>query len=82
MAFQIPAPSQMLCKGNSEKNWETFKEAYDDYIIATEIDKKEKKVIVATLKTLMGEDCRKTLAGLKLPKEQMEDPEEIAKALT
>ena len=69
-SFQIPAPSPMNCKGDTEVNWNKFKEAYDDYIVATEIDQKDNKIIVATLKTLMGEECRKTLAGLKLSNEK------------
>ena len=71
----------MICKGDTELNWKNFKEAYDDYMIATELNKKDKEIQVATLKTLMGQDCRKILTGLKLSEEKIKDPKEILKAL-
>ena len=81
MAFQIPAPPQMNCKGDTTVNWKQFKEAYEDYVTVLEIGKKDAKIQVATLKTLMGQDCRKILTGLKLSEDKMKDPEEILKAL-
>nr|XP_054773333.1 uncharacterized protein LOC129281420 [Lytechinus pictus] len=36
------------------------------YFTATELEIKENKVQVATLKTVMGQDCRSVLAGLKV----------------
>ena len=41
-----------------------------------EIGKKDAKIQVATLKTLLGQDCRKILTGLKLSEEKMADPKE------
>ena len=51
----------MNCSGNISTNWKIFKEAYEDYLIATGLDKKEKLIQVATLKNLMGAECKKIL---------------------
>jgi hypothetical protein len=57
--YQIPAPTPMHCGSNTEENWKLFQEAYEDYAIATELTEKDKTVQVATLKTVMGQECRK-----------------------
>ena len=36
----IPVPQPMCCKGNLEANWKAFGESWNDYRIATELDKK------------------------------------------
>lgn len=65
-SFQIPPPSPMICRGNTELNWQNFEEAWTDYCVATELENKDAKIQVATLKTVMGQDCRTVLTGLKL----------------
>ena len=50
--YQIPTPEQMNCSGDLPTNWKMFREAYEDYLVATGLDKKDKKIQVATLKTL------------------------------
>ena len=79
--FQLPCPPPMICKGNTEENWKAFKDAYTDYAIATELDKKNAVVQAATLKRLMGPNCKKILTGLKLSEAKMADAKEIIKAL-
>ena len=71
----------MKCTGDTKKHWKIFKDAYTDYAIATELEKKSAKVQAATLKTLMGRDCKKILLNLKLSAEKLNDPKEIIKAL-
>ena len=80
--LQLPPPKSMICnKGDAELNWKEFKEAYTDYVVATKINKEEKPVQSATLKTVMGAECRKVLRNLKLTDDKLKDPAEIIKAL-
>ena len=80
----LPAPSPMDCEGNTEEHWKAFKKAFEDFSTARELGKKDNKEQVATLKTLMGLDCKKAekiLTELKLPDEKMGDVKEIIKTL-
>ena len=72
--YQIPAPERMNCNGDISTNWKTFREAYHDYLIATGLDQKDKKIQIATLKSLMGTECKKILKRLQLSTEDMKDP--------
>jgi len=72
--YQIPVPEQMNCNGNIPTNWKTFREAYEDYLIATGLDKKDKVIEAATLKSLVGTECKKILKRLQLSEEEMKDP--------
>ena len=72
--YQIPAPERMNCNGDISTNWKTFREAYDDYLIAMGLDQKGKKIQIATLKSLMGTECKKILKRLQLSTEDMKDP--------
>ena len=71
----------MKCSGDLPTNWKMFREAYEDYLVATGLDKKDKKIQVATLKTLMGTECKKILKRLQLTEVKMEDPQTILDAL-
>ena len=79
--YQIRAPEQMNCSGDLPTNWKMFREAYEDYLVATGLDNKEKKIQVATLKTLMGTECKKILKCLQLTQAEMEDPKTILDTL-
>lgn len=72
--YLIPTPEQMNCSGDLPTNWKMFREAYEDYLVATGLDKKNKKIQVATLKTLMGTECKKILKRLQFTEAEMEDP--------
>ena len=75
---QLPVPEPMQCTGDVATNWKVFREAYADYAMATELGKKEKAVRqVATLKTVMGKECRQILGRLELSREEMNDEEII-----
>ena len=58
-----------------------FQEAYSDYAVATELGKKEKPVQVATLKTVMGKECRQILGRLELREDATKDAEVIMQKL-
>lgn len=78
---QIPVPQPMCCKGNLEANWKAFGESWSDYRIATELDKKPDIVQVATLRTVMGQDCKDRSATLPLSDEDRKNPQIIVKKL-
>ncbi|PIK59033.1 hypothetical protein BSL78_04060 [Apostichopus japonicus] len=81
MAYSIPPPSPMVCAGNLETNWTAFKEAWLDYRIAVGLDQKEQAVQVATLKTIMGMECRKRLKSLTLTDAESKSHDSIIKKL-
>ena len=68
-------------KSNTEEQWKIFKDVYEDYATATELGKKDAKIQAATLKMLVGRECKKTLKILKLSTAKMQDPKEIIQAL-
>ena len=76
-SHQLPTPEQMQCTGDVATNWKVFREAYSDYAVATELGKKEKAVQAATLKTVMGKECRQILGRLELSGDDMNDTEVI-----
>ena len=56
--YQIAVPEQMNCSGDLPTNWKIFREAYKDYLVATGLNEKEKKIQVATLKSFNhGQKC-------------------------
>ena len=55
--YQILAAEHMNCDGDISTNWKTFREAYNDYLIGTGLDQKDKKIQIATLKSLMESAC-------------------------
>jgi len=75
--YQIPAPTPMSLKGDLEMNWKSFQESWDDYLIATKLDEEDKKIQAATLKRVMGDDCKERLNSLELTVEEKKDPEII-----
>lgn len=60
----IPVPEAMMMSGNLSVNWETFREGYEDYLIATKSDKEDPQVQISILRTVMGVECRKVLKQL------------------
>ena len=51
--YQIPTPEQMNGRGDLPTNWKMFREAYEDYSVATGLDKKEENT-GRSLKDLNG----------------------------
>ena len=75
--YQIPSPDEMNCNGDIATNWKTFRESYEDYVVTTGLDQKDKIIQVAALKSLMGIECKKILKRLQLSEDEMEDPKTI-----
>lgn len=58
MAVTIPPPSPMKLSGNLSANCDIFRAEYEDYALATELVSKPKEVQAATLRSVMGPECR------------------------
>ena len=56
---QLPTPPPMSLKGILAENWTFFRESWEGYKIATELDKKPKQVILETLKIAWEEKLTK-----------------------
>ena len=77
----FPIPSPMNVKGDLVNNWEFFKQQWQDYEVATGLDKQEQKIRLATLRSAMGKDCLQIFLNLKLSSEQQQDMNECIEAL-
>ena len=64
--YQLPPPDPMVCTGDVVTNWKVFKEVYEDYATVTKLTTKEDTIQAATLKTVMGKECRQILPRLEL----------------
>ena len=71
----------MNVKGDLVNNWEFFKQQWQDYEVATGLDKQEQKIRLATLRSAMGKDCLQIFLNLKLSSEQQQDMQECIEAL-
>jgi len=71
----------MVCAGNTAANWKVFKEAYSDFATATELTGKGEEIQAATLKTVMGKECRQILSRLDLAEEDKKKPKKILEKL-
>ena len=78
----IPPPEKMVIDGDIAGNWQFFKDSWDNYAIATGLDKKDKTIQVATLLTVMGKDCHTIYKNLPMTEEERKDPADILKKLT
>ena len=69
--FQLPPPDPMKCSGDLAQNWKIFREAFTDYAMAMQLTDKSNKVQVATLKTVIGTECKQVLKRLELTQEEL-----------
>uniref|UniRef100_A0A673W9M9 Gypsy retrotransposon integrase-like protein 1 n=1 Tax=Salmo trutta TaxID=8032 RepID=A0A673W9M9_SALTR len=58
MAANIPPPAVMKLSGDWSTNWDTFRGEWEDYALATGLLEKDDEVVAATLRTIMGTECR------------------------
>ena len=78
----IPPPSKMDMKGDIISNWAYFKDSWENYTVAVELNEKDKKVQVATLLSVLGKECMQLYKTLPLTAEQRKDPDVIIQKLT
>ena len=71
----------MVCTGSVATNWKIFKEAYNDFATATELTNKDDEIQAATLKTVMGKECRQILSRLELSNADKKKPNKILEKL-
>ena len=70
-AYQLPPPEPMNCHGDVATNWKIFRDTYEDYAIAAELTGKDAAIQAATLKTVMGKECKQILNRLGLTAEEL-----------
>ena len=58
MAVNIPPPNSMVLTGDWNTNWDNFRDEFEDYALATGLHEKANEVQAATLRSLMGSECR------------------------
>ena len=57
--FLIPPPSKMDMSGDLVSNWEFFRDSWQNYATATKLADKDKKIVAATLLSIMDKECPK-----------------------
>ena len=77
--FPIPAP--MVCKGNLVANWEFFRQQWEDYEVATGLDKQSSEIRLASFRSVMGKDCLQTFLNLNILAEDRNNVEACITAL-
>lgn len=65
----------MVCQGDKVANWEFFKQQWEDYEVATGLEKRDAKIRLATLRSVMGKECMQIFMNLKLTVEERKDIE-------
>ena len=81
MAAHFPIPSPMEIKGDLPSNWNFFKDQWCDYEIATGLNKKDAKIRIATLRTVMGKECLSIFKSLDMSEDDFKDPAKCLEAL-
>ena len=80
--YTTPPPSPMNVKDDVSTNWKLFRQAWEYYVTATELNKKSKEVQAGALCSVMGLECVKVMNSLTaLAPEDKSDPEKILTAL-
>ena len=71
----------MVCNGNLVANWEFFRQQWEDYEVATGLDKQTSKIRLASLRSVMGKDCLQTFLNLDISVEDRNNVEVCMTAL-
>ena len=56
----------MVCTGDTVANWEFFRQQYEVYEITADLDMKDPKIQIVTLRSVMGRECMQILMNLRL----------------
>ena len=59
--------------GDQASNWEFFKDSWNNYATATKLDQKDKKIVVATLLSIMGKEFLHVCRNLPMTVEERQD---------
>ena len=66
----FPMPAPMKVSGDRVNSWDFFKQQWEDYELATGLDKRSQSIRLATFRSIMGKDCLEIFLNLKLTEEQ------------
>ena len=77
---QIPPPPPVNMNGNLAENLKFFKKSWSNYIVATELDKKAKNVVLATLYTVLGTEVNQIAENL--PVTDLSNSDSLMEALS
>ncbi|XP_070537022.1 uncharacterized protein [Ptychodera flava] len=77
----FPVPASMEMKGDLVQNWAFFRSNWENYEIATELNKKDQKIRVATLLSVMGKECFRIYKHLDMSEDDRTDEKKILDAL-
>ncbi|UYV81298.1 K02A2.6-like [Cordylochernes scorpioides] len=77
----IPVPAPILINSQAAENWRFFKSQWDNYQVATELNKKDNNVIRATFLSLIGKDCFNVFLNLDLKEDEKNSLPKIIEAL-
>ncbi|UYV78904.1 K02A2.6-like [Cordylochernes scorpioides] len=77
----IPVPAPILINSQAAENWRFFKSQWDNYQVATELNKKDYNVIRATFLSLIGKDCFNVFLNLDLKEDEKNSLPKIIEAL-
>ncbi|KAI4897681.1 hypothetical protein NFI96_029695 [Prochilodus magdalenae] len=78
---RVGVPEPMDMKGDVFNNWMFFRAQWDNYEIATGLDKKDNNIRLATLLSVMGKECHQLQRHLHMPDERRADPKNVLDAL-
>ena len=81
MATNVPIPEPMDTKGDLPYNWQFFRQQWTDFEIATGLNKKEKAVRMATLRSCLGKECLRIFQALRICDEDKNDPKKSTRRL-
>lgn len=81
-SYLIPPPDPMSMKGDLCANWKTFKQAWEYFVIATELTDKDASIQAAALCSIMGQNTVNVMNSLTtLTEDDKKKPAEILKRL-
>lgn len=63
-------------------NWEFFRDSWKSYAIAMKLDQKDKKIVAATLLSVMGKECLHVCRNLPMTEDERQDAEVILTKLS
>lgn len=73
----ISPPSKIEMTGDLPSKWEFFRDNWKSYAIATKLDQKDKKIVTATLLTVMEKECPLVCRNLPMAGDERQDADAI-----
>ena len=68
--------------GDQVSNWEFFRDSWQNYATATKLADKDKKIVAATLLSIMGKECLHVCRNLPMTAEERQDADVILTKLS